>query len=73
MVVAFIPQGKMSDGVMVINADLDFVNINKRDYVWVKVDFEKVYDCIFWEYIRYLMRRMGFGPKWMKWMEATGS
>lgn len=48
MVVAFIPQGKMLDGVVVINADLDFVNINKRDCVWVKVDFEKVYDCIFW-------------------------
>lgn len=35
------------------------------------MDFEKVYDSVSWNYLRGLMLNMGFGSKWLKWMEAT--
>lgn len=36
----------------------------------VKVDFEKAYDCVSWDYLRYIMRMKGFGIRGLKWMEA---
>lgn len=29
-----------------------------------KVDFEKAYNCISWDYLIEIMHIMGFGPKW---------
>lgn len=36
----------------------------------LKVDFEKAYDSVSWNYLRTVMVKMGFNDKWMKWMEA---
>lgn len=35
----------------------------------VKVDFQKAYDCVSWDYPRYIIGRIWFGAKWMFWME----
>lgn len=37
----------------------------------LKVNFEKVYDCVSWGFFRYVMMRMRFGAKWISRMEAT--
>ena len=31
-------------------------------------DYEKAYDSVSWEFLIYMMRRLGFGPKWAQWM-----
>lgn len=36
----------------------------------IKVDFTQAYDCVSWGYLRYMFRRLGFAPKWCRWMEA---
>lgn len=37
----------------------------------LKVGFEKAYHCVTWNYLRcYLFGIMGFGSKWLVWMEA---
>lgn len=36
----------------------------------VKVDFEKAYDCVSWNFLRSMFRRMGFSVRWCRWMEA---
>lgn len=35
-----------------------------------KVDFSQAYNCINWDYLREMLRKLGFGSKWMKWMET---
>ena len=38
--------------------------------VWVclfKVDFEKAYDSVSWQFLFYMMRRMGFHDRWIGW------
>lgn len=36
----------------------------------LKVDFEQAYDCINWNYLKFLLRRIGYGENWMLSMEA---
>lgn len=36
----------------------------------LKVDFERAYDCVRWDCLRFLLRKMNFGNKRLKWMEA---
>ncbi|PNX84008.1 receptor-like kinase [Trifolium pratense] len=36
----------------------------------LKVDFERAYDTVNWNYLEYMMRRMGFAQGWLKWMRA---
>lgn len=36
----------------------------------LKVDYEKAYDFVSQNYLRYILKRLGFGEMWMCWMEA---
>lgn len=36
----------------------------------LKLDFEKSYDKVSWDYLKFLLKRMGFGNSWILWMEA---
>ncbi|XP_058741725.1 uncharacterized protein LOC131614114 [Vicia villosa] len=67
---AFIPGRHMIDGVLVANELVDYSLKEGKDCLLFKVDFEKAYDKVSWNFFRYMMRRMGFGDRWMKWMEA---
>nr|GEW81074.1 RNA-directed DNA polymerase, eukaryota, reverse transcriptase zinc-binding domain protein [Tanacetum cinerariifolium] len=35
-----------------------------------KVDFEKAYDSVRWDFIDDILRRFGFGEKWCKWIQS---
>lgn len=66
----FIPNRKILDGVLVINEVLDFSKWNKREFLWVKVDFSITYKCISKNYIRDIMQMMKFERRWLKWIDA---
>lgn len=38
--------------------------------VLCKIDIEKAYDHVNWRFMEYLLRRMGFGVKWRKWIKV---
>lgn len=38
--------------------------------MFLKVDFEKAYDRVNWNFLRFMLKKMGFGVNWCKWMEA---
>ncbi|XP_058742003.1 uncharacterized protein LOC131614437 [Vicia villosa] len=67
---AFVPGRQLLDGVMVANEVVDFAKREGIGCLLFKVDFEKAYDKVSWDFLRYLLRRMGFGDTWLKWMEA---
>lgn len=33
-----------------------------------KLDLEKVYDRVDWDFLLYMLQRMGFGGKWRRWI-----
>ncbi|XP_058759231.1 uncharacterized protein LOC131632499 [Vicia villosa] len=67
---AFVPDMNMMDGFLLVNEIIDWSRRNKKKCLLLKVEFKKAYDSVSWEYIREMIRRMGFGVRWMKWMEA---
>ena len=36
----------------------------------MKLDFEKAYDSVSWEFLFYMMGRIGFCGKWVQWIRA---
>ncbi|XP_058761237.1 uncharacterized protein LOC131634589 [Vicia villosa] len=68
---AFVPGRSMMDGVVMVNEILDWAKRKKKGCLLLKVDFEKAYDSVSWNYLRWILVKMGFGKRWMKWMEAS--
>ncbi|XP_058756084.1 uncharacterized protein LOC131629311 [Vicia villosa] len=63
---AFIPGRNISDGVLVVNEVLDLNKRKKKSLVVLKVDFKKAYDRVSWNFVIYVLKRMGFGDRWMR-------
>ncbi|XP_058757178.1 uncharacterized protein LOC131630416 [Vicia villosa] len=58
------------DGVSVVNELIYLAKREGRSCLVMKVDYEKAYDCVSWNYLRYMMKSMGYGNIWLKWMKA---
>ncbi|KAK2369529.1 hypothetical protein QL285_082658 [Trifolium repens] len=67
---AFIKGRNLVDGVMVINEVIDLAKKSGRACIILKVDFEKAYESVEWSFLEYMLRRFGFGGKWIEWMRA---
>lgn len=67
---AFILGRQMLDGVLVANEVVDLASKENRGCLLFKVDFEKAYDKVCWDFLRFMLRRMEFGETWIKWIEA---
>jgi len=47
------------------NEVLEEVKRKKRSCVFFKVDYEKAYDSVSWDFIYYMLRRLDFCDKWI--------
>jgi hypothetical protein len=71
---AFIKGRQILDGILVANEVVDEARKCKKELIMFKVDFEKAYDSIDWNYLDDVMVRMGFPTLWRKWIkECIGS
>ncbi|XP_058751310.1 uncharacterized protein LOC131624376 [Vicia villosa] len=66
---AFVPERQLLDGVLVANEVVDYSRKEGAPCILFKVDSEKTYDSVSWNFLRYILVRMGFGERWRKWME----
>ncbi|GKV22579.1 hypothetical protein SLEP1_g32439 [Rubroshorea leprosula] len=66
---AFIEGRQLVEGAVIANEILDKVKRKKKKGFLFKVDFEKAYDKVSWEFIDYMMMRMGFCATWRKWIQ----
>ena len=41
-----------------------------RSDLYLKVDFEKTYDSIRWDFLYEMLNRMSFHSKWIKWIQG---
>ncbi|GKA59431.1 putative RNA-directed DNA polymerase [Tanacetum coccineum] len=65
---AFIKDRFILDGVLLVNKVVDFIKKLKNSCFIFKVDFEKAYDCVNWEFLYEVMSQMGFERKWCGWI-----
>jgi len=57
------------DGVLIANEVVDEPIKTKKELMLFKVDFEKTYDLVDWEYLDVVMNKMAFPVLWRKWIK----
>ncbi|KAJ9558233.1 hypothetical protein OSB04_012847 [Centaurea solstitialis] len=67
---AFLKGRSILDGVLVANETVSYLKRLKRKALIFKVDFEKAYDSVNWDFLLDVLEYMGFGIKWRKWIRS---
>ena len=70
---AFIEGRHMLRSVLITNEIIDEAKNNHKPCLIFKIDFEKAYDSVSWEFLLYMLRRFGFSSRWIKWIEGIKS
>lgn len=70
---AFVEGRQILDAVMVVNEVVDDLVGQKKEGIICKIDMEKAYDRVCWDFVLYMMEWMGFGNRWRKWMKICMS
>ncbi|XP_071700218.1 uncharacterized protein [Rutidosis leptorrhynchoides] len=65
---AFIKGRNILDGVLIANETLEYLKRNKLAILVFKVDFEKAFDSLNWNFLLEMMKIMGFEEKWRNWI-----
>jgi hypothetical protein len=68
---AFIKGRNIMDGVMTLHEIMHDVKNNKRYGLILKLDFEKAYDKISWDFLFEMLRQRGFDEIWCKWIKEV--
>jgi hypothetical protein len=56
--------------VVVLNEIIDLAKRRRDECLLFKVDFERAYDTISWQFLDSMMVKMGFAEGWLKWIRA---
>nr|GEV92958.1 RNA-directed DNA polymerase, eukaryota [Tanacetum cinerariifolium] len=58
------------DGPFIINELLSWCKFKKQQAMVFKVDFEKAYDSVRWDFLQDILTAFGFGSKWCSWIRG---
>ena len=67
---AFVKDRQLLHGVLIANEVVEEARRSKRPCMVFKVDFKKAYDSVSWQFLLYMMGRMGFHDKWISWIKG---
>ncbi|GJT61251.1 RNA-directed DNA polymerase, eukaryota, reverse transcriptase zinc-binding domain protein [Tanacetum coccineum] len=67
---AFIADRQILDGPFILNEVLQWYKLKKKQSLIFKVDFEKAYDSVRWDFLDEVLRKFGFGDKWCNWIQC---
>ncbi|GKB42380.1 RNA-directed DNA polymerase, eukaryota, reverse transcriptase zinc-binding domain protein [Tanacetum coccineum] len=60
----FVVDREILDGPFILNEIFQWCRSKKKHSLVFKVDFDKAYDSVRWDYLDDIMRKFGFGDKW---------
>lgn len=66
---AFIKGRQITDAALVANEILDWKLKSEEPGLLCKLDIEKAFDQLNWNFLFMMLRKMGFGDKWIKWIK----
>ena len=67
---AFVSNHQILDGPFILNELLSWCKFKKSKGMIFKVDFEKAFDSVKWDYLDVTLKAFGFGSKWCKWISS---
>lgn len=67
---AFVQKRQILDSVLVANKVIWWMKKKKWKGVLLKLDFHKAYDNVRWDFLDNVLRLIGFGLIWRKWIEC---
>jgi hypothetical protein len=66
---AFLPGRYILVGVVVLHETIHELKRKKQNGLILKLDFEKAYDKVNWDFLQQVLRMRGFPRLWCQWME----
>ncbi|RVX05595.1 Transposon TX1 uncharacterized 149 kDa protein [Vitis vinifera] len=66
----FVQGRQILDAVLIANEIVDERRRLGEEGVVFKIDFEKAYDHMKWDFLDHVLEKKGFGPRWRKWMSG---
>ena len=67
---AFIKGRYILESVVVANEIVHSLHRNKEKGVIIKLDYEKAYDRVSWEFLFEVLNTRGFSPNWIHWIKC---
>ena len=67
---AFLKERGILDNVLMANEVVEDLKRGGRTGLCLKVDFEKAYDSVRWEFLYEMLHRMGFHSRWIMWIQG---
>ncbi|GJT51302.1 putative RNA-directed DNA polymerase, eukaryota, reverse transcriptase zinc-binding domain protein [Tanacetum coccineum] len=65
---AFVKGRQILDEPLMVSEVMEWYKLKRKKLMIFKVDFEKAYDSLCWEYLDYMMKQFGFGHKSRSWI-----
>ena len=65
---AFMRERQILDTSLITNEVVDYWQKHKEKGLVCKLDIEKAYDSINWNFLTKVLHKMGFGSRWMEWI-----
>ncbi|XP_034692384.1 uncharacterized protein LOC117919321 [Vitis riparia] len=65
---AFVRGRQILDASLIANEVIDFWHKRKEKGLICKLDIEKAYDSINWNFLMKVLHKMAFGSRWMEWI-----
>ena len=66
---AFVEGKQILDAVLIANEAVDTIIRRKENGIVCKLDIEKAYDHLSWEFLIQVLDKMGFGRRWVSWVK----
>nr|GEZ18439.1 cysteine-rich receptor-like protein kinase [Tanacetum cinerariifolium] len=67
---AFVTDRQILDDPFILNEIVHWCKNKKKQSMIFKVDFEKAYDLVRWDFIDDILTRFDFEEKWCKWIQS---
>lgn len=67
---AYVNNRNILDGPLIVNEVFSWAKRSKRKTFLFKVDFEKAFDSVNWNYLDSIMEQMQFGVTWRHWIRG---
>lgn len=65
---AFIRGRSVLDGIVVLHEVLHEIRLSKEEVFILKIDSEKAYDRVRWDFLEEVLHKKGFDPLWVSYM-----